>query len=103
MLTITAIIRVRNGEEATMRQGLLEVAKSVRASEPGTIGYHISQDPLDPCVFTTYERYADQAAMDRHNNSEAVARFFEIAGPILDGEVKLVTGTEISTKLSDQA
>ncbi len=55
----------------------------------------------DPRVFTTYERYIDQAAMDRHNNSEAVARFFGIAKPILDGEVRLVTGTEISTQSDD--
>jgi hypothetical protein len=36
--------------------------------------------------------------MDRHNNSEAVAHFFGIALPLLDGEVKLVTGNEISAK-----
>jgi quinol monooxygenase YgiN len=101
MLTITAIIRVRKGEQAAMRQALLDVAGSVRADEPATIGYHISQDASDPCVFTTYERYADQAAMDRHNNSEAVARLFGIAKPLLDGEVTLVTGTEISTKSGD--
>jgi quinol monooxygenase YgiN len=98
MLTITAIIRVRKGEEAVMRQALLDVAGHVRANEPATIGYHISQDVSDPCVFTTYERFVDQAAMDRHNNSEAVAHFFGIARPLLDGEVKLVTGTEISVK-----
>jgi quinol monooxygenase YgiN len=98
MLTITAIIRVRKGEEAVMRQALLDVAGHVRANEPATIGYHISQDVSDPCVFTTYERFVDQAAMDRHNNSEAVAHFFGIAKPLLDGEVKLVTGTEISVK-----
>ena len=96
MLTITAIIRVRKGDEAVMRKALLDVAGNVRANEPTTVGYHISQDMSDPCVFTTYERFIDQAAMDRHNNSEAVVRFFDIAKPILDGEVSLVTGTEIS-------
>jgi quinol monooxygenase YgiN len=98
MLTITAIIRVRKGEEAVMRQALLDVAAHVRANEPTTIGFYISQDASDPCVFTTYERFTDQAAMDRHNNSEVVAHFFGIAKPILDGEVKLVTCTEIFTK-----
>ena len=98
MLTITAIIRVKKGNEAAMRQALLDVAGHVRANEPTTIGFHISQDTSDPCLFTTYERFVDQAAMDRHNNSEAVAHFFGIARPILDGEVKLVTATEISAK-----
>jgi quinol monooxygenase YgiN len=101
MLTITAIIRVKKGDEAVMRQALLDVAGHVRANEPTTIGYHISQDTSDPCVFTTFERYIDQAAMDRHNNSDAVAHFFGIAKPILDGEVRLVTGTEIFAKSGD--
>ena len=98
MLTITAIIRVRKGEEAVMQQALLDVADHVRANEPTTIGFHISQDASDPRVFATYERFTDQAAMDRHNNSEVVARFFGIAKPILDGEVMLVTSTEIFAK-----
>lgn len=98
MLTITAVIKVKAGSEATMRQALLDVAENVRANEPGTLGFYISQDPKDPRVFTTYERFVDQAAMDVHNNSATVARFFGIAKPILDGEVVLVTAAEISKK-----
>ena len=98
MLTITAVIRTKQGHEETMRQGLLEVAENVRENEPDTIGFFISQDPDDPCVFTTYERFTDRAAMDRHNNSDAVARFFSIARPILEGDVTLVTCEEISAK-----
>ena len=98
MLTITAVIRARRGAEATMRQALLDVAAYVAANEPETIGFFVSVDAADPCVFTTYERFADQAAMDRHNTSAATARFFEIAKPILDGPVTLLTCTEISAK-----
>jgi quinol monooxygenase YgiN len=98
MLTITAIIRAKKGSEAAMRQALLDVAAGVRANEPDTIGFFVSQDLSDPCLFTTYERFTDQAAMDRHNNSPGVARFFATAKPILDGEVTLVTATEISAK-----
>lgn len=98
MLTITAIIRTKKGHEATMRQALLDVAENVRANEPTTTGFYVSQDLEDPRVFTTYERFVDQAAMDRHNNSQAVARFFSIAKPILDGDVILVTSAEISMK-----
>jgi quinol monooxygenase YgiN len=98
MLTITAIIRVKHGYDRAMREALLEVAENVRANEPETIGFFISQDLEDPCVFTTYERFVDRAAMDRHNNSEVVARFFGIAKPILDGDVTLVTSSELSAK-----
>ena len=98
MLTITAVIRARKGQEGALRDALLEVADNVRANEPDTVGFFISQDLEDPCVFTTYERFADLAAMDRHNGSAAVARFFGIAKPLLDGAVTLVTGSEISAK-----
>jgi quinol monooxygenase YgiN len=98
MLTITAVIRAKQGHEDTMRRALLEVAENVRSNEPNTIGFFVSQDAADPCVFTTYERFADQAAMDTHNNSDIVARFFAIAKPILDGDVVLVTAIEVAAK-----
>src|SRR5258708_11358923 len=79
MLTITAVIRAKKGHEDTMRRALLEVAENVRVNEPNTIGFFVSQDQANACVFTTYERFADQAPMDAHNNSETVARFFGIA------------------------
>jgi quinol monooxygenase YgiN len=98
MLTITAVIRTKQGCDQVMRDALLEVAANVRANEPDTIDFFVSQDINDPCVFTTYERFTDQAAMDRHNNSDVVARFFGIAKPILDGDVTLVTSSELFAK-----
>jgi quinol monooxygenase YgiN len=98
MLTITAVIRARKGEERALRDALLAVAENVRANEPDTVGFFISQDLADPGVFTTYERFTDRAAMDRHNGSDVVAKFFAIAKPLLDGDVTLVTGAEISAK-----
>jgi quinol monooxygenase YgiN len=98
MLTITAVIRVKQGCVPTMRDALLEAAANVRANEPETVGFFISQDAADPHVFTTYERFIDRVAMDRHNNSAVVARFFGIAKPNLEGEVTLVTGVELSEK-----
>jgi quinol monooxygenase YgiN len=98
MLTITAVIRAKKGHEQTMLQGLLDVAANVRLNEPKTIDFFVSQDLTDPSVFTTYERFTDQAAMDAHNQSETVARFFGIAKPILDGDVVLVTAQEVSAK-----
>ena len=98
MLTITAILRVKAGTERAMREALRVVADNVRLNEPQTIGFFVSQDATDPCLFTTYERFTDQAAMDLHNGSETVARFFAIAAPLLDGEVTLVKAVEVSAK-----
>lgn len=96
MQSISAIIRVKPGQETVMRDALLAVAEHVRSEEPETLGFFVSQGNEDPCLFTTYERFAGKAAMDRHNGSKAVADFFAIAGPILDGSVTLVIAGEVS-------
>lgn len=98
MLTITAIIHAKKGSEETLREALLDVASHVSAAEPDTIGYFIAQDATDPRVFTTYERFTDHAAMDRHNESEATARFFMRVKSLLDGEVVIVKAVEFSSK-----
>ena len=79
MISISAILRVKPGQEATMREALLEMIESVKRDEPGTVGYYISQSIDEPQVFTTYERFVDRAAMERHNNSAAVAKVIQIA------------------------
>ncbi len=96
MITITAIIRVRPEAVEAMEQALVEVAEHVRAEEPTTIGFYVSRDLTEPYLFTTYERFADRAAMDRHNGSAAVARFFETAKPLLDGPVVLHRCAEVA-------
>jgi len=98
MLTITAVIRAKQGHEDALQEALLDVARYVRANEPDTLGFFVSRDAADPTVFTTYERFTDRAAMDRHNGSHAVATFFAIAQPILAGAVTLVTCEEIFAK-----
>ena len=50
----------------------------------------------DNSVLKTYERFASKAAMETHNGSAAVKIFFDKAQPILDGDVILVTATEVS-------
>lgn len=98
MHTISAIIRVKVGQETTMRDALMAVASHVAMNEPETLGFFVSQSEDDPCLFTTYERFTDRAAMDRHNGSDAVGVFFAVASPILDGPVTLVTAVEASAK-----
>ncbi len=95
MRTLTAIIRAKKGHEATVRAALVEVGDYVRAHEPETLGYFVAQDPEDPCLFTTYERFVDQAAMDRHNNGEGSKAFFAKCGALLDGSATIVTAEEL--------
>ena len=98
MITITAVIRVKPGHAAAMRTALLEVAGAVAADEPGTVGYFVSQSLERPEVFTTYERFVDRAAMDRHNDSPALQRFIAAAKDRLAAPVRLYTAAELSAR-----
>ena len=94
MHTLTAIIRAQKGTEATVRAELLKVGVFAKEHEPETIGFFVAQDPNNPCVFTTYERFADKAAMDRHNNGAGSQGFFAAVGDLLDGDVTVVIAEE---------
>ncbi len=98
MLTITAIIRARPGSQDIVRDALLSLVASVRGTEPQTIGYFVTQSLDDTRVFTTFERFADRAAMERHNRSDAVACFVRETGPHLDGKIVIHTGEELASK-----
>jgi quinol monooxygenase YgiN len=98
MLTITAIIRARPQAQNIVRDALLSVVESVRETEPQTVGYFVTQSADDQCMFTTFERFIDAAAMDRHNASAAVARFVRDTSSHLDGDVVIHVGEEIASR-----
>ena len=77
MYTLTAIIRAQKGSEALVHAELLKVGAYAKEYEPKTISYFVAQDLEESCVFTTYERYADKAAMEVHNNGAGAKEFFE--------------------------
>ncbi len=98
MRTLTAILTCPAENAAAIEAALLEVVAHVEANEPGTLGYHVARGTAEDgsIVFTTYERFADAAAMERHNGSDAVARFFAVAGPLLSAPATVATAREIA-------
>ena len=98
MMTITAIIRAKAGHADIVKQALLSVIEAVRRAEPHTLNYYVCQSADDPTIFTTFERFRDEAAMELHNKSAAVAKFVEVAGPVLADKVILHTCNEVAAK-----
>jgi quinol monooxygenase YgiN len=98
MFTITAIIRARPHAQDIVRNALLSVVEAVREAEPQTVNYFVTQSADAPCVITTFERFADRAAMERHNASEAVARFVRDVGSYLVGDLVIHVGEELAFK-----
>lgn len=95
MFTLTAILRAKPGHQDAVKAALLRVGEYVRAQEPDTASFYVTQSADDPCVFVTHERFADRAAMDHHNNGAGSKGFFADAGHLLDGPATVVTGPEI--------
>jgi len=98
MMTLTAIIRAKPGHAGTVKQALLDVIAAVRRNEPDTVDYYVGQSADDRDVFTTFERFRDQAAMEKHNDSPAVAGFVAVAGPVLADKVVIQICNELAAK-----
>lgn len=98
MYGLSAILKTQPGKEDVMERALRGIVEHVRDNEPGTIEYYVARDLSDPTVFTTYERYISQEAMDAHNGSPETAQFYETINPILDGKVILVEAKELVAK-----
>jgi quinol monooxygenase YgiN len=99
MLTITAIIRAKPGHEVTVERELRAVLAAVKTGEAGTLAYVVSRDREDPAVFTTFERFVDEAAMAEHNGSAAVAAFVAATRDSLAAPVVLHACEELDRKL----
>jgi quinol monooxygenase YgiN len=98
MITITALIRVKKGTESVMREALMRVVDYVRTHEPGTIDFFVTAGLTEPNAFTTYERFSNADAMEKHNASAVVKEVHRVAKPILEAPVILETGEEIASK-----
>ncbi len=99
MLTITAVIRAKAGREDVVERALQAVIAAVRANEPGTVAYFVSQDRDDPTVFTTFERFRDEAAVTLHNELQAVADFVAATKDSLSGPIVLHSCQELDAEL----
>ncbi len=86
MAEIAMIVKLPAAEGKT--EELLEaVAKLVAATEdePGTLQYTVHRDAADPHAVWFYELYADQAALDAHAGSTAMAEAMGAFGGLLGG------------------
>lgn len=90
-----ATMKAQPGRGAELRDAFGGMYEQV-ATEPGTLQYMLVEgDEADTFYFI--ERYADQAAMDAHMASPALAALYPVIGPLLaDGG--MVTGNVVRDK-----
>jgi len=66
MFTLLAELKVQAGKVEEAKAAFRELARLVKASEPGTLVYTFHQRTDDPTTFVVYERYQDEAAFQTH-------------------------------------
>ena len=65
MLTLTAILTVKAGQEAEFER-LMHVAAPKVREEPGNHAYVLNRSTENPRVFMVYEEYEDAEALEAH-------------------------------------
>ncbi len=88
MIHIVAVLTAKSGERPAMMTAFNAIVDAVRA-EPGCIEYRPVTDLAhSPAKFGTdalvvIEKWQDQAALDTHNQAEAVNSFRAAAGHLI--------------------
>lgn len=84
MAEIAMIVKL-TAAEGKLDELIEAAAKLVAATEdePGTLQYTIHTGAADPSAVWFYERYADQAALDAHAGSTAMAEAMGAFGGLL--------------------
>jgi len=97
----TATYQVKPQAVDKVKQAIEEFVQYVRASEPGTRMYVAWQQQTDPTRFIHLFIFADEAAMSRHSESEAVKRFESIYSPeLVGGDVVFTDFDQVATNQS---
>jgi quinol monooxygenase YgiN len=89
--SLTAVIRCKPDAVETVLEALIAVGQYAKAHEPGTLGYIVVRSAEDPMVLITQELFADQAAMQAHNEGPGSKAFFAAAEGLIE-DVVIHTG-----------
>ena len=74
---VIATLRIQPGKEAEFEAFATELAKQVRANEPGNLAYQLTKSRTEPGTYKVLEIYKDQDALTHHGGTD----YFKAAGP----------------------
>lgn len=78
---VIAMLPVQEGKTAEFEAFFTELARQVRANEPGNLAYQLTKSRTEPGVYKVLELYKDQDALTHHGGTE----HFKAAGPKFAG------------------
>ncbi|EME39316.1 hypothetical protein DOTSEDRAFT_179800 [Dothistroma septosporum NZE10] len=77
-IALVAIVHTSPEKADRFRELTIDAIKYIQANEPGTLEFSLYQEESgDNVTFLIHERYATQAALDLHSNSENYKKLFE--------------------------
>ena len=95
MVTVTAKLKAKQGEEEKMESLLREVITKVSAEE-GTLLYALHKTSSDPTQFLFYEQYKDMDALGVHSTTPHFKQMMTDLAPLLDGKPVIELWEEVA-------
>jgi quinol monooxygenase YgiN len=87
-IRVVATIPINPAEAVTAAAALAALAEGSRSDE-GCLSYEVFSSQAVPGVFVTIEEWRSQEDLDAHMATPHVASAFEIAGPLLAGDIAI--------------
>ena len=84
MIGVVATLKVQDGKQAEFEAIFTDLAKQVRANEPGNIVYQLTKSRTDATVYKVLELYKDEDALKAHGGTD----YFKY-GQIVAGNLKV--------------
>ena len=78
---VIATLKIAEGKNEEFESFFGELAKQVRANEPGNLAYQLTKSRTDPQTYKVLELYKDQDALTHHGGTD----HFKAAGPKFAG------------------
>jgi autoinducer 2-degrading protein len=85
MITIAALIKVKEGKGDEAEKEFRKMVSEVRAKEPGNLKYLVHRSIDDPTRFFIYEIYKDEEAIKAHTSTPHFRNMFSTLDPLMDG------------------
>jgi quinol monooxygenase YgiN len=74
---VIATLKIQEGKTDEFEAFFGELAKQVRANEPGNLAYQLTRSRTEPTTYKVLEVYQDQDALTHHGGTD----YFKAAGP----------------------
>ncbi|MEO8115980.1 MAG: putative quinol monooxygenase [Phenylobacterium sp.] len=79
MIGVIATLKIQDGKAEEFEAVFRDLAKQVRANEPGNLAYQLTRSRTDPNTYKVLELYKDQDSLTHHGGTD----YFKAAGPKL--------------------